>query len=75
MIKFILEAFLLAVALDIVFGEPMPAFHPVVWVGTLINFLDRHAPRSFRRLYGIMMALSCVSLMAVRITIGMFFRQ
>jgi adenosylcobinamide-phosphate synthase len=65
LIKFILEAFLLAVALDLVFGEPKPVFHPVVWVGTLIGFLDRHTPRSFRRLYGIVMALFCISLTAV----------
>jgi adenosylcobinamide-phosphate synthase len=64
LIKFILEAFLLAVALDLVFGEPKPVFHPVVWIGTLIGFLDRHAPRSFKRLYGVLMALFCISLMA-----------
>ena len=65
MIRFILEAFLLAVALDLVFGEPAPVFHPVVWIGTLIGFLDRHAPRAMRRLYGVIMALFCISLMAV----------
>jgi len=65
LIKFVLEAFLLALALDIVFGEPAPAFHPVVWIGTLIGFLDRHAPRHFKRVYGIAMALFCITLMAV----------
>jgi adenosylcobinamide-phosphate synthase len=65
LIKFILEAFLLAVALDLVFGEPKPAFHPVVWVGTLIGFLDRHAPNKLKHLYGIALALSCISLMAI----------
>lgn len=65
MIRFIIEAFLLAVALDLVFGEPKPAFHPVVWIGTLIGFLDRHAPKKLKRLYGIVMALFCVSLTAV----------
>ena len=64
MIKFMLEAFLLALALDLVFGEPNPAFHPVVWTGKLIGLLDRCAPHSFRRLYGIMMALFCISLTA-----------
>lgn len=64
MIKLMLEAFLLALALDLVFGEPKPAFHPVVWIGALIGFLDGHAPRQFKRLYGIVMALSCISLMA-----------
>ncbi len=65
MIKFILEAFLLAVALDIVFGEPAPLFHPVVWIGTLIGFLDKHAPRRFKRLYGVIMALFCITLTTV----------
>jgi adenosylcobinamide-phosphate synthase len=64
LIQFILEAFVLAVAIDLVFGEPKPLFHPVVWVGTLIGFLDRHAPRNFKRLYGLLMALFCISLMA-----------
>ncbi len=57
----ILEAFLLAVALDFVFGEPAPAFHPVVWIGRLIGFLDRHAPRHFKTLYGLFLALFCIS--------------
>ena len=56
----ILEAFLLAVALDLVFGEPAPAFHPVVWIGRLIGFLDRHAPRHFKTLYGLFLALFCI---------------
>jgi adenosylcobinamide-phosphate synthase len=64
LIKFMLEAFLLALALDLVFGEPNPAIHPVVWMGKLIGLLDRCAPHSFRRLYGIMMALLCISLTA-----------
>lgn len=65
MIKFILEAFLLAIALDLVFGEPRPLFHPTVWIGTLIGFLDRHAPKSFKRIYGVLMALFCIGLAAL----------
>jgi adenosylcobinamide-phosphate synthase len=65
LIKFILESFLLAVAMDLVFGEPKPAFHPVVWIGALIGFLDRHATRRLKRLYGVIMALSCISLMPI----------
>ncbi len=64
-IKFILEAFLLAIAFDLVFGEPRPPFHPTVWIGTLIGFLDRHAPGQFKRLYGVLMALFCIGLSAV----------
>jgi adenosylcobinamide-phosphate synthase len=59
-----LGAFLLGVALDLLFGEPAPAFHPVVWMGKLIGFLDRHAPCSFKRLYGVAMALFCAGLAA-----------
>ena len=65
MIKLVLEAFLLAVALDLFFGEPMPEFHPVVWIGTLIGYLDRHAPGKLKRLYGVAMALSCIVLTAI----------
>lgn len=65
MIKLVIEAFLLAVALDLVFGEPRPIFHPTVWIGTLIGFLDRHAPQRFKRLYGVLMALFCIALAAV----------
>lgn len=65
MIKFILEAFFLAVALDLVFGEPKPAFHPVVWMGTLIGFLDKHAPGKMKRLYGVIMALFCILISAI----------
>jgi len=63
-LRFIVEAFLLAIALDLVFGEPRPLFHPTVWIGTLIGFLDRHAPGSFKRLYGALMALFCIGLAA-----------
>ncbi len=64
-IKFILEALVLAIGLDLVFGEPRPFFHPTVWIGTLIGFLDRHAPKSFQRLYGVLMALFCIALAAI----------
>jgi adenosylcobinamide-phosphate synthase len=61
----ILEAFLLAVVLDLVFGEPKPAFHPVVWIGTLISFMDRHAPRHFKVLYGCFMALFSIGITVI----------
>lgn len=35
----ILEVFLLAVAFDLLLGEPPARFHPVVWIGRLISFL------------------------------------
>lgn len=64
-IEFALAALLLAVALDLAFGEPRPIFHPTVWVGSLIGWLDRHAPRRFRRAYGVLMALLCIGLAAI----------
>jgi adenosylcobinamide-phosphate synthase len=60
-----LVAFLLAVALDLIFGEPPALFHPTVWMGTLIGFLDRHSPKKYRRIYGVLMALFCIALAAL----------
>ncbi|BBE30820.1 cobalamin biosynthesis protein [Tepiditoga spiralis] len=34
-------SFIAAIFLDILFGEPKPFFHPVVWCGTLTNFIDK----------------------------------
>lgn len=51
---------LLAAVIDIVFGEPPAAVHPVVWIGKLINFLKNAAPKTHRKLYGTAMALCCV---------------
>jgi adenosylcobinamide-phosphate synthase len=51
---------LLAACIDIVFGEPPAAVHPVVWIGKLINVLKNAAPQTHRKAYGIAMALCCV---------------
>ncbi|AAM31755.1 MULTISPECIES: cobalamin biosynthesis protein [Methanosarcina] len=51
---------LLAAVIDIVFGEPPAAVHPVVWIGKLISFLKNAAPKNHRKLYGTAMALFCV---------------
>ncbi|AKB27552.1 Adenosylcobinamide-phosphate synthase [Methanosarcina siciliae T4/M] len=51
---------LLAACIDVVFGEPPAAVHPVVWIGKLINFLKNAAPKTHRKLYGTAMALCCV---------------
>ena len=51
---------LLAAAIDIVFGEPPAAVHPVVWIGKLINVLKNAAPQTHRKAYGVVMALCCV---------------
>lgn len=51
---------LLAAVIDIVFGEPPAAVHPVVWIGKLITILKNEAPKTHRKLYGTVMALCCV---------------
>ncbi|OPY25367.1 MAG: cobalamin biosynthesis protein [Methanocella sp. PtaU1.Bin125] len=61
MITFMLEAFLLAVVIDLFFGEPAPAFHPVVWIGRLIALLDRLAPGRLKYAYGFFMAFTTIA--------------
>ncbi|MCQ1535443.1 cobalamin biosynthesis protein [Methanosarcina sp. KYL-1] len=51
---------LLAAAIDIFLGEPPAAVHPVVWIGKLIGFFKKAAPKTHRKLYGVGMALCCV---------------
>ena len=45
----------LALLIDLLLGEPPNRFHPVVWIGRSIGFLDRHvdaaAAREKRRAY------------------------
>ena len=38
-----LGALAVALLLDAAFGEPPAALHPVVWIGSLIRLLERHA--------------------------------
>ena len=54
-ITFILEAFILAVFIDLLIGEPRTYAHPVVWIGTLIGFLKEHAPKRFRFAFGFLL--------------------
>ena len=51
----------LAVLIDLIFGEPPAAIHPVVWIGKLIGFLKEKAPASGRKLYGVLMALTVIA--------------
>jgi adenosylcobinamide-phosphate synthase len=51
---------ILAVALDLCFGEPPNRWHPVAWIGSLASLLERAAPGQgrFRRLlYGAALGL------------------
>jgi len=56
-----LAVFLLAVAMDLMLGEPPSCIHPVVWMGRLIALLRRHMPSS--KLSGLILA-SIVALLA-----------
>jgi adenosylcobinamide-phosphate synthase len=60
MITFMLEALLLAIFIDLFFGEPASAFHPVVWIGKLIMLLDRLAPGQLKYAYGFFMAFTTI---------------
>lgn len=39
----------LAVALDLALGEPPSRFHPTVWMGGTVSFVEKRSPRSGRR--------------------------
>ena len=51
-----LEVLLLAFAMDILFGEPPGAIHPVVWMGRGIKYL-KSLPVQNRRVLGILMVV------------------
>ncbi|WNY28886.1 Cobalamin biosynthesis protein CobD [Methanimicrococcus stummii] len=51
---------LLAVFIDLIFGEPPAAIHPVVWIGKGIGFLKSRAPKNYRKLYGALMAAAVI---------------
>ncbi len=56
---FWVQVLILAVFLDILFGEPPAFIHPVVWMGKLINLFVRSAPFHHRKIYGLFMAIFC----------------
>jgi adenosylcobinamide-phosphate synthase len=61
-------ALLAAVALDLACGEPPNAIHPVVWIGSSINFLRRRAPgrgRARQLVWGALIALVVPSAFAL----------
>ncbi len=53
-----LTIFLLACALDIIFGEPPARVHPVVWIGSMISFLRARVRPT--RLWGAILALAVI---------------
>jgi len=60
-------ALALALALDLALGEPPAALHPVVWMGKVISFLERGAPRAARAqlIYGGAMVALVLALFVV----------
>jgi adenosylcobinamide-phosphate synthase len=54
------KALLLALAMDAWLGEPPTAFHPVVWMGNALSWLEGHAPRGPlpRLVYGSVVAVA-----------------
>ena len=54
-----LAVFLLAVAFDILIGEPPVRIHPVVWVGRLISFLRARAGPT--KVQGMLLALTVIA--------------
>jgi len=50
----------LAIAIDFLIGEPPNRFHPVVWIGDVIGFLDKRTKRTSQRadrIKGVFLAL------------------
>jgi adenosylcobinamide-phosphate synthase len=62
MIEFWSRVLLMAVIFDILFGEPPAFFHPVVWIGKIIDLFVSAAPRSHRKIYGFIMVFLCVGI-------------
>lgn len=65
---------LLAVIVDLLFGEPPSILHPTVWMGKVSEFVDRrlhHEGPSLERLQGVILAVGVVSLFAVSTYYGL----
>ncbi len=58
-LDFWIQVLLLAIFLDLLFGEPPAFMHPVVWMGNFINFFVSRAPKRHRKPYGLYIAAFC----------------
>jgi adenosylcobinamide-phosphate synthase len=68
--------FLLAIAIDLLWGEPPHALHPVVWMGRFASLLERAAPRRSPRLqffYGAGVVLLLLGLFSVAAYLLLFY--
>ncbi|MGB9728411.1 MAG: cobalamin biosynthesis protein [Thermoprotei archaeon] len=59
----------LAVLIDILFGEPPLKVHPVVWVGRLIKYLERYCHGGSTQLEKIKGTMMAISVIIISITI------
>jgi adenosylcobinamide-phosphate synthase len=58
-----LSVLALALAFDLIFGEPSALLHPVIWMGRLVKLWDRFAPSkgpALQFIYGLVMVLVSV---------------
>ncbi|MBL7125942.1 MAG: cobalamin biosynthesis protein, partial [Dehalococcoidales bacterium] len=72
----ILLILLLAVIIDLAFGDPPDAFHPVAWMGKVASYLEKRARRRSRMvqfIYGTGMVLFIMGLFAVPIYFGLLY--
>ena len=72
----ILLILLLAVIIDLAFGDPPDAFHPVAWMGKVASYLEKGARRRSRMvqfIYGTGMVLFIMGLFAVPIYFGLLY--
>jgi adenosylcobinamide-phosphate synthase len=58
-----LTILLLAVAFDLLVGEPPANIHPVVWIGKLISFMQRHAQQTYS--YGFLLSIIVISITVI----------
>ena len=68
----------LAGLLDVAFGEPPDALHPVAWMGRLIAVLERRRPRGRPRAelaYGALIVVASVRTVAGRRPCWLFVRS
>jgi len=66
----------LALAIDVLFGEPPRAIHPVVWMGKAISLLERFAPVQgtwSQLLYGGVMVLLTISIFALPVYVLLLY--
>ena len=58
----------LSVIIDLLFGEYPARLHPVVWIGNVISFLLKFAPKRFETLqfiYGVLAVVVSIGLFSV----------